>query len=136
MERRRSCIRRRIQGSGRSGQAGGAPNPVGEGPRVSGTNEVRIEFGSLRESSPGASVYSDGHLIIIGVDLGKITLGVVGHVGGLFRKKKWAEVERKFGARDFRTTSWNHFTDHRYTYEDKRYFECKNRKCFVFVRAN
>ena len=90
----------------------------------------------MRESSPGTSVYSDGHLIIIGVDLGKITRGVVGHVGGLFRKKKWAEVERKFGARDFRPTSWNHFTDHRCTYEDKRYFECKNRKCFVFVRAN
>lgn len=107
--------------------------------RQSGKNDVRLEFRNLHES-PGSSVWADGHLIINGVDLGKLNVTAVGDVGGLFsifgNEEKWKEVRRKFESGDFRTENWNYFTSTPYIRDDNRYLECKNRKCSIFVRAN
>ena len=105
--------------------------------RATHANDVRIEFHTLRESEITNSVYADGHLVINGIDLGKTVLATIGSVGGLFGKdEKREEIRQKFNAGDFRTTRWNFYTDSRYVYDDYRYFECENRVCSVFVRAN
>ena len=102
----------------------------------SGKNDVRIQFRNLNKGNVTSGVWADGHLIINGVDLGKIRGSLVGRVGGLFGKdKKWAEVQRKFGSGDFLTVDWTG-TSTVYIRDDNRYLECDTRTCYVYVRAS
>ena len=91
----------------------------------------------MSESKVTHSVGSWGHLIVNGIDLGKLVYTTVGNVGGLFGKeKKRREVKSKFDSGNFPTTTWNYFTDDRYTYDDNRYYECNGRTCSAHVRAD
>ena len=107
----------------------------------SGKNEVRLEYRNLRESEVVSSVWADGHLIINGVDLGKLKATKVGNIRsrfglGLFRlDKERAEVRRKFKSGDFPTAFWSN-TSSVSIRDDNRYLECKRKTCSIFVRAN
>ena len=104
--------------------------------RRSGKNDVRIDVRNLRESNVVSSVWADCHLIVNGVDLGKLTSTRVGHIKGLLhRKRKRAEVRRKFEAGDFPTVHWSN-TSTVYKRDDNRYVDCNKRTCSIYVRAN
>ena len=104
--------------------------------RQSGKNDVRLEYRNLRESDVVNSVWVDGHLIINGVDLGKLTATRVGQITGLFgRDEKRAEVRRKFQSGDFPTAFWSG-TPTVYIRDDNRYLDCERTTCSIFVRAN
>lgn len=104
--------------------------------RQSGKNDVRLDYRHLRESDVVSSVWADGHLIINGVDVGKLTATRVGQITGLFgRDEKRAEVRRKFQSGDFPTAYWSG-TSTVYIRDDNRYLDCKRKTCLIFVRAN
>ncbi len=104
--------------------------------RQSDKNDVRLEYRNLHESKVVRQVWADGHLIINGVELGKLTGTEVGNIRGLFgRDKQREEVRQKFEAGDFPTAFWTN-TSSVYIRDDNRYLECKGRLCSIHVRAN
>ena len=116
--------------------------------RQSGKNDVHLKFRNLRKSTSGDTAWADGHLIINGVDLGKLTGQPVGDIGGFFstggflpifgNAKEWKEMRRKFKAGDFRTVTWNYATRRPVIRDDNRFLTCYQRKkmCAIHVRAN